>query len=313
MHTNLARPAPTPPMAEVVRHALNGPTMGTRYAAIFYAPADIDLAPIATALKASVETVDRQMSTWIEDSDLVRFNRSPVGEWVETPDEMLVVIGTALEIGRVSGGAFDIGVGDLVGAWGFNAKGGRPDAERVAELAATQRRPSHEVVELDSAGRRLRKLAPVSLDLSGIAKGYGVDRLAETLDRFGLADYLVSIDGEVRASGTKSGGSPWRVAVEKPDRTSRDIAGVVEMTDGALATSGDYRHAVDLNGQSSGHTMDPRTGRPLQSGIAAVTVRAPTCMLADAWATALLVLGPEAGQTLAAANGIEAMFMARGD
>jgi len=283
--------------------------MGTRYAAVFYARDTADLDAIGAALGASVGQVDQQMSTWIADSDLMRLNRAAIGEWVDVPEQLLTVIAAGIEIGRKSGGAFDIGVGDLVAAWGFGATRAGPNLDLAEKLARAGRRPTHEILEVDAAGGRLRKLAPLSIDLSGIAKGFGVDQLAETLEGFSITDYLVSIDGEVRSRGSKPGDGPWRVAVEKPDRKGRDIAGVVELADGALATSGNYRHWVDLNGQSFSHTMDPRTGRPLQNGIAAVTVRAQSCMLADAWATALLVLGEPAGRPLARSVGIEAMFI----
>lgn len=294
------------------RQALNGPTMGTRYSAVFYAPEGGDLGEVASALQASVDRVDRQMSTWIADSDLMRLNRAVVGDWVEVPDALLTVISAGLDIGRRTGGAFDIGVGDLVAAWGFGTRNGAPDVGQTESLANTARRPTYEILEVDGTAGRLRKLAPVSLDLSGIAKGFGVDQLAETLESFGIRDYLVSIDGEVRARGAKPGNAPWRVAVEKPDRKEREVAGVVELTSGALATSGNYRHWVDLNGQSFSHTMDPRTGRPLENGLAAVTVRAESCMLADAWATAMLVLGERAGRPLAVAARVEALFVAEG-
>lgn len=201
---------------------------------------------------------------------------------------------------------FDIGTLDLVAAWGFNSKNGIPDRTATAELASLPRRPAHESLERSEG--QLRKTAPIAPDLSGIAKGYGVDRLAETLEGYGITGYLVSIDGEVRAHGRKSGGAMWQVAVEQPRRGARDIAGHVALEDGALATSGDYRHVVEQDGHSFAHTMDPRRGRPVTNAVHAVTVRAPTCMLADAWATALLVSGPDLGQRLAAANGIDAMF-----
>ena len=309
MHTEtkLASPA----TGSVGRQTLNGATMGTRYSAVFFTAESGSLDRIGTTLQARVDRVDRQMSTWIADSDLMRLNRVVVGEWVEVPDALLTVISAGLDMGRRTGGAFDIGVGDLVAAWGFGVNS-VPNADLAERLARTARRPTHEILEVDVAAGRVRKHAAVALDLSGIAKGFGVDQLAETLEGFGIRDYLVSIDGEVRARGAKPGNAPWRVAVEKPDRSARDVAGVVELKESALATSGNYRHWVDVNGQSFSHTMDPRTGRPLQNGLAAVTVRAESCMLADAWATAMLVLGERAGRPLAVAAGVEALFVAEG-
>lgn len=300
-------------MIQLVRHAgriaLNGPTMGTRYAAVFYGTHAPD--GLEQALAQAVTTVDEQMSTWKPDSDLMRFNRAPVGEWVMLPDELLHVVETGLEIGRISSGAFDIGVLDLVTAWGFNQQGGTPDAAAVQSLAGA-RLPTHTLIDLDRDIGRMRKIAPVMLDLSGIAKGYGVDRLAQTMERFGIADYIVSIDGEVRAHGRKADGSHWRVAIEAPVPGRREIAGTVDLDDGALATSGDYRHRVTLGGRSYSHTMDPRTGLPLDNGIQAVTVRAPSCMEADAWATAVMVLG-QSGIALAQARGLETLIAARAD
>lgn len=287
---------------------LNGPTMGTRFAAVFYGGPRPDLGDIHLALQAAVDDVDEQMSTWKPHSDLMRFNGAPVGQWMALPADLLAVIDAGLEIGRLSGGVFDIAAGDMTAAWGFNRHGGRPDVEALRALAATPRRRADQRLEHDRRNGRLRKLAPLTLDLSGIAKGYGVDRLAETLEAFGITSYLVSIDGEVRARGGKPDGTPWRVAVEQPRRGARDVAGVIELTDAALATSGDYRHVVEVEGKTYAHTMDPRTGRPVENAVRAVTARAATCMLADAWATVLLVLGPEAGLPLAAANGIEALY-----
>jgi thiamine biosynthesis lipoprotein len=271
------------------RHVLNGPTMGTRYAAVFFAAPTAPLSVIGAALQAAVDEVDRQMSTWTPDSDLMRFNRASVGDAVPLPRRLLTVIAAGLEVGRQSRGAFDIGVGDLVAAWGFGRRNGQPDAAQITVLAQLPRRAAHEALQLDLAAGQLIKLAPVTLDLSGIAKGYGVDRLAEVLEDFGIASYLVSIDGELRAGARKPDGRPWQVALEKPEPGVRDIAGVVDLEGAALATSGDYRHRVTFEGRSHSHSMNPLTGMPLDGTVASATVRAPTCMLADAWATALLV------------------------
>ena len=313
MHTELTpSPDATGAFGPQARYALNGPTMGTRYAAVFFEVRRDDIAAIAAALQASVDEVDEQMSTWKPESDLMAFNAAPVGMWMTLPAELLTVIDAGLAIGLSSHGAFDIGTGDLVSAWGFDRKRGVPDVDALHQLAKAVRVPAHSIIERDATGGRLRKLAPIAIDLSGIAKGYGVDRLAETLEAFGVANYLVSIDGEVRARGRKAGGEPWRIAVEQPGRGVRDIGGIVALEDGALATSGDYRHFVEHDGKTYAHTMDPRGGRPVQNGVSAVTVRAATCMLADAWATALLVAGPDLGRQLAASNHIEAVFAVKG-
>ena len=162
---------------------------------------------------------------------------------------------------------------------------------------------------MDEAGRRARKHAPLSLDLSGIAKGYGVDEMARVMETFAVPSWLVGIDGEMRAKGLKPGGSPWAVALERPERGTRDAMGVIELTDMAVATSGNYRHWVDMGGKTLSHTMNPKTGAPLENNLASVSVLAATCMEADAWATVLMVLGEKAGQQTAKKLGIDAIFV----
>ena len=241
-----------------VRYTLNGATMGTRYSAAFFAPEGVDEAAIGAALFAAVDAVDRQMSSWKPDSDLSRLNAAPTGEWVSVPRELAAVLSASIRIGRMSDGAFDIGVGDLVNAWGFGADGPAIDAARIAEVSGKARKPAADILEVDEASMRIRKAAPITLDLSAIAKGFGVDELARCLDGFGLSNYLVGIDGEMRASGFKPGGVPWAVAVERPDRDKREALGVVDLANMAIATSGDYRHWIDIGGETISHTMDAR-------------------------------------------------------
>ena len=296
---------------KLVRQLISGPTMGTRYSAVFFAPEQGPLTELRLALQQAVDTVDDQMSTWKPDSDLMRLNRAPVGTWLDVPGELATVLAAALEVGALSGGAFDIGVGDLVSAWGFGPGAGTPDPGAIT-LARTRRRlPAHLTLELDANRRRVCRHAPVVLDLSGIAKGYGVDELARVLESHDISSYLVSIDGEVRAGRLRPDGSPWRVAVESPEFGHRAAAGVIELADAALATSGDYRHVVEYRRTLYSHTIDPRQQAPLSDGPSSVTVRAKNCMQADAWATALMVLGPERGSELAPAFGLEVLFAER--
>ena len=294
---------------DLIRHALNGPTMGTRWTALFFAARGFDPAPVQAALQAAVDAVDAQMSTWRPDSDLMRLNAAPVGEWQDIPAGLAHVLGLGLAIGRASGGAFDIGMGDAVRAWGFGPAAADPQAIRAAMQAP--RRPAHEV--LDLSGNRLRKTAPITLDLNGIAKGYGVDCLAGVLRSHGIGGALVGIDGEMRAMGLRPDGSPWTIAVEAPERDRRAPHSVLTLHEAAVATSGDYRHWVTVRGRNLSHTMDPRRGAPLLTSPASVTVIARTCAEADAWATALMVRGVDAGARLAAASGLDALFLARDD
>lgn len=292
-----------------VRHALNGPTMGTRWSALFHMPPGFAAGPVQAAMQAAVAEVDAQMSTWQPDSDLMRLNAAPVGVWVSLPPRLMTVLATALEIGRASDGAFDIGVGDAVAAWGFGPAQADPQAIRAA--LAAQRSPAHQVLELDAANGRARKHQPARLDLSGVAKGYGVDRLAEVAAACGIPAALVAIDGELRAIGAQPGGAPWTVAIERPDPDLRAPHAMLGLQDAAVATSGDYRHWVTVGDRRLSHTMDPRRGGPLTAPPASVTVVAATCMAADAWATALMVAGRDTGAAMARKHGLDALLIDR--
>lgn len=291
------------------RYSLNGETMGGRYTAVFYAGAAMDTTAIGASLFAAVDKVDQQMSTWKQTSDLSRLNAAATGAWISVPEELFLVLETGVRIGQQSMGAFDIGVGELVHAWGFGPS--QLSSSLPAALPATLHRPAGAVLELDRARGQVRKRAPMAFDLSAIAKGYGVDLLAQRLDGWGIGSYLVGIDGEMRARGSKPDAAPWTVAIEKPAYGVREVAGVMELHDTAIATSGDYRRWIDIAGQRYAHTMHPALQQPVSNRLAAVTVLAPTCMLADAWATALLVLGEHAGPALARQRGMDALFVLR--
>lgn len=292
-----------------LRHALNGPTMGTRWSALFHAAEGFDPAPIRAALQAAVDEVDGQMSIWKPGSDLMRLNAVPVGEWATVPARLLEVLRLGLEIGRASGGAFDIGIGDAVAAWGFGPEAAEPS--RIRDAMNTRRGSAHDVLDLDPSAGRARKTAPIALDLNGIAKGYGVDRLAETLTTVGITEGLVGIDGEMRALGLRPDGEAWTIAVEAPDPERRAPHAVLSLEDAAVATSGDYRHWVEVRGRRLSHTMDPRRGSPLVTSPASVTVVARTCAEADAWATAFMVLGVDAGEAMARKAGLDVLFLLR--
>lgn len=293
---------------ELTRHVLNGPTMGTRWSVLFFARPGVALAPIQTALQQAVDEVDAQMSLWKPDSDLMRLNRAPPGTWVDLPAPLAGVLALGLAVGRASDGAFDVGLGDAVQAWGFGPQAA--DAAAIRTALTRPRQPAHVLLELN--GLKACKHGALHLDLNGIAKGYGVDRLADVLRAFGFGSALVSLDGEVRALGLRPEGEGWNVALEAPEPGRRAAHAMLVLQDAAVATSGDYRHWVRVQGRRLSHTMDPRRGAPLAASPASVTVVAPTCAEADAWATALMVLGPEAGAALATRQGLSALWLLRG-
>ncbi|MDP2064118.1 MAG: FAD:protein FMN transferase [Phaeovulum sp.] len=290
------------------RLALCGPAMAAEWSAVCYAPAARG-ADLTAALAAALEAVERQMSNWRPGSDLNRLNAAPPGAWVALPADLLAVLAEGLAIGAASGGAFDMALGDLVAAWGFGPPARRPDEAAIRALTGQPRRPCAEVLEL--ADGRARRLAPVRFDLSGIAKGYGVDAMARVMEAQGIADWLVGIDGEMRAGGSRPDGAAWSVAIEAAEYESPGLAGTVALCDRAIASSGDYRNWIGVGAARLGHIMHPARAAPLQNGVAAVSVLAPSCCAADAWATALMVLGAETGAALARARGLDALFQLR--
>ncbi|WP_241772107.1 FAD:protein FMN transferase [Rhodobacter capsulatus] len=296
---------------ETARLVLNGATMGTRWALTLHPEPGFDPAPLRAACQAEVDRIDAQMSTWKPDSDLMRFNAAPLGEWRDLPPELMEVLVEALVIGRESGGAFEIAMGDAVRAWGFGPVPADEAAIRAA--MAKPRRPSFEVLELDPAQGRARKHAEMSLDLCGIAKGYGVDRLIAAARAAGITCALAAIDGELCAIGKPPGDRGWAVALERPDFGHRAIHAMFELTDLAIATSGDYRHWVRVGDRHLAHTMDPARGAPLIGGPASATVLAESCIRADALASACMVLGESRGRALAARLGAELICLTAAD
>ena len=294
-----------------MRARLHGPTMATRWSVLCDIDPALEQTVLHRALAAAVEQVDQQMSPWKPDSDLSRLNRAAPEAWVALPPEMLTVLARALEVARQSGGAFDPTVGALVDAWGFGAARGAPDAAAIRAATQAMHRPAYQNLELEPANGRARKHAPLQVDLCGIAKGYAVDRMIDVLKQHGVAHALAALDGELRALGGQADGQPWAVALESPTPGQRSAHGVLELQDLAVATSGDYRHFVQVGADRLAHTMDARRATPVRNDVASVTVLAPEGMSADAWATALLVAGGDHGLALAQRLGLEVLFLVR--
>ncbi|MFT3856725.1 MAG: FAD:protein FMN transferase [Aquabacterium sp.] len=271
----------------------------------------LDLSALQHDLAAAVQLVDEQMSPWKETSDLVRLNRAPLGVWVDLPAEMLEVLDCALDVHRLSAGAFNPCVGALVDAWGFGAVRDTPDAQAIRAARDATPLAAQASLELDRPAGRVRKNAALQVDLCGIAKGYAVDRMVRVLEQHGVRHALAALDGELRAVGAQANGEPWAVGLERPEVGRRAVHGVIELEDLAVATSGDYRHFVDVGETRLAHTMDPRRCAPVHNAVASVTVLARSCMQADAWATALLVAGPETGPILAQRMGMDVLFLLR--
>ena len=294
---------------------LSGPTMGTQYNVKIVAertPTDVERTVIERAVAFALERVNATMSRYRDDSDIERFNRHRGPEPFSVAPEVARVVAVAQQISTESQGAFDVTVGPLVRLWGFDAKRGLATAPSPERIESMRRRVGYAALFPDTAKHTLRKTVPaLDVDLSAIAKGYGVDRVGLALEALGHRDYMVEIGGEVRARGRRMDGARWRIAVEKPVPHERVLHGVVELEDRSMATSGDYRNFYDLDGRRMSHTIDPRTGRPVAHALASVTVLHERCTEADAYATALNVLGPDDGFALATQLGLAALFTAR--
>lgn len=291
---------------------IGGPTMGTVWQVQMAGlPAGTSVEQIQEDLEALLTLVNRQMSTYIDDSDLSRFNQAEAGTWQRIPPDFARVLASALRMAEISEGAFDPTVGPLVNLWGFGPDGRRREPPSDETLAQTRERVGWQRLETRDEGREILQPGALYLDLSAIAKGYAVDLLGEYLDARGVRAWLVDIGGDMRARGLKPDGSAWRVGVERPGTGARHIYSVVEPGDMAMATSGDYRNYFRDGGRQFSHTIDPRTAEPVHHELASVTVIHPSCMEADGYATLITVLGPEEGLAFAREHDLAVLLISR--
>ena len=290
---------------------LEGATMGTSYRVTVPGAGTADEPRIGAAVRGELERVDSLMSTYRADSELSRFNRHGSTDPFPLSAETIEVLALARSVGDLTGGAFDVTVGPLVDAWGFGsqAAAAKPSEE---ELDLLRSATGWTRVALDESGRTAAKADPrIRCDLSGIAKGYAVDRIADSIAGLGFADHLVEIGGEVRAAGTGPGGGPWRLGIERPDETGQLVHRIMRISRGGVATSGDYRNFRVVDGERFSHVLDPRTGRPAAGKVASATVLGPSAARADAFATAMLVLGESEGLALAEREGLAVLLIVR--
>lgn len=290
---------------------LEGATMGTYYRVTARCPGRTT-AGVRALLEAELEQVNAEMSTYRADSELSRFNDSAPGGWFPVSAELATVIRAAAEISERSAGAFDVTVAPLVNLWGFGPAGEITEAPDQSSIRAALSRVGYRHLQVATEPPALSKDRPLIVDLSAIAKGHGVDRLGGRLAAFDCSDYLVDVGGEVLGVGSSPSGRAWRVGVEVPDaQRIGSVQRVLTLSGAAVATSGDYRNFLELDIGRVSHTLDPRTGRPVAHDLASVTVVHHSAMLADALATALNVLGPEAGFAQAEREGLAALFIIR--
>jgi len=304
---------PAPPPAASTLFEAAGSTMGTSWSARLMLPAGVR-SKLGERMQAELDGIVAEMSHWLPDSVLGRYNRAPAGSWIAIPPRFAEVLDYALGVFDASGGAYDPFAGALVNLWGFGPERRydqagfyAPAASAVQDVLA-QRAALHPV--FDREGQRLLQPGGALLDLSSVAKGYAVDRLAFCLEQHGVRHYVVEIGGELRGAGMKPDGQPWWVTLEGVPGAS-SVETVAALHGLAVATSGDYRRYFQHGQRRASHTLDPRTGYPIANDVASTTVLASTCMAADALSTTITVLGAEAGLAFAEERGLAARLLLR--
>jgi FAD:protein FMN transferase len=295
--------------------SLEGKAMGTTWQIILSElPDHTSKEAIQKAIEATLERIESIASHWRSDTPVSRFNQTLATEPFAVSSELLEILKTAERINHKTEGAFDVTVAPLVNLWGFGpieqTRGKIPTDNEIEDALASMGQDKLELLPQNTI-RKTR--ADLQLDLSALAKGYAIDQVAQRLDELGNKNYLIELGGELRAKGEGSKGEGWQVGLERPDENTTEIHRAISLEDAAVATSGNYRLAFTDpdTGQSYSHLIDPRTGRPVNHELLAVSVLASTAMEADAWATALLVLGPKEGMQVAKQENLAALFVER--
>lgn len=292
---------------------LAGQTMGTTWSVRLVQKGELaESERLQAAIEGRLEQLNARLSTYIDSSDVSRFNAHDGTDWFSVSADTYDVVRKAIEISELSGGAFDITIGPLVDLWGFGAPGPRVSLPAQADIDSLLANTAYTLIEVRESPMAVRKThAGARIDLSAIAKGYAVDEIARLLDGSGFPSYMAEIGGEVRTRGIRADGEAWKIAIEDPDANQRTVQRVLALSNLAVATSGDYRNFFDYDEKRYSHTLNPSTGWPVAHNLASVSVISETAMDADALATALLVLGSQKGMDLAVQKNIAASFIVR--
>ena len=291
----------------------SGQTMGTTYV-VKLAGASFSatrLEALQARVHDALEGVNHGLSLHRNDSELMRFNRHASTAPFALSKDFLAVLAAAQQVSGLSAGAFDVSVAPLTQAWGFGPER-RSVVPAAEQIQAGRTAVGWRGLQLDASQRTVTKAhANLQADLGGIAKGHGVDLAALALEAGGAEHYMIEVGGEVRTRGNNAQGRAWQIGIEQPDAVPQRARSVVPLSGQSLATSGDYRIYFEQDGRRYSHEIDPRTAEPIAHGLASVSVVADSCMLADALATALIVMGPDRGLALAQRLDLPALFIVR--
>lgn len=276
-------------------------------------PAGQDATSVQRELQGVLDAANAVLSTYQPDTELMRFNRAPLNEWVTASPMLFSAVATAMTVSAATQGRYDVTVGPLVSLWGFGPDAVPQHVPSDDDIARARSRIGWENVLMDGEKHALKRRQSVQLDLSSVGEGVAVDALAARLAEWGVRGFMVSVAGCTRVQGTKADGSPWVIAIEKPDGSSQ-VQQVLRLKDQVISTSGSYRNYREIDGVRYSHTIDPVTGRPIMhKGVSVSVVMTGDTTTADAWATALNVLGPDEGYALAASRGMAAYFIRHTD
>lgn len=289
---------------------LSGSTMGTTYNVKFLELDGVEAQSMQTEIDALLAQVNKQMSTYDPGSELSRFNQHQDNSPFSLSSDTLLVLREAKRLGELSHGVLDVTVGPLVNLWGFGPTKRPEKTPQAAQIAQAKRRVGLHKLQLAQHSAS-KSQADLYVDLSTIAKGFAVDKVAELLEHKGISDYLVEIGGEMRVSGHKKDGQSWLIAVEKPVSDKRAIQEIIAIGNNAVATSGDYRNYYEQDGVRYSHLIDPRSGYPIQHNTVAVTVVHPSSMTADGLATALIVMGKDEAMALAEKHDLAVLLITK--
>lgn len=262
-----------------------------------------------------LESVDQAMSTYRDDAELMAFNETPLNEWQPLSNELIEVLAISRSVSEESNGAFDITVGGLVNLWSFGPEARPEVVPSEAELNERLATVGYDAIEVDTQTMQARRTRDVFADLSAVAKGHATDRVAVYLDQQGVEHYLVNLGGDLISRGYRNpeAQEPWRVGIEVPHTGPQQAQHILPLENMSVATSGDYRNYFEEDGKRYSHTIDPRTGRPVNNRLASVSVFHPSNAWADAWATALTVTGSDAGMQLALEHNLNALLLLKSE
>lgn len=299
----------------VKEHRLTGRTMGTIYHIKIIAPPSADMDGVQKQIDHRLEQLNQSMSTYRADSEISRFNKlTTIGKPFAVTTDFLKVMLAADAIHDVTQGAWDGTVHPLVDLWGFGRSGPIDKAPSQLELDKALEKVGFRHIEISPEGYLKKRRAQVTVNLASIAKGYGVDVVASLIAAMGHQNFLVEIGGEVFASGRRGDGRQWKVGINTPEKgaAATDVYKALVLEDRGMATSGDYRNYVEIQGRTYSHIIDPRNGYPVNNGVVSTSVIAPNCTLADGLATALMIMGPTEGvQLLNRLKGVDGLIVVR--